>query len=78
MSRRSCLKVNADKKSNIMLLNREEGLEYEVRMDGIQLEHVTEFIYLVCVLDEPGTYYAACLGSAASERKVILPKSSNE
>ena len=29
-----------------------EGLECEVRVDGIYLEHVLEFKYLECVLDE--------------------------
>ena len=33
-----------------MVLNEEEGLECEVHVDGIRLEHV-----LGCVLDESGT-----------------------
>ena len=36
----------------MMILNGEEGLECEVHVDGIRLEHVSEFIYLGCVLDE--------------------------
>ena len=52
--RRTGLKVNAGK-SKVMALNGEEGLECEVCVDGIQLEHVSEFQYLGCVLDESGT-----------------------
>ena len=54
MFRRRGLKVNAGK-SNVMVLNREEGLECGVHVDGIRLEHVLEFKYLGCVLDEAGT-----------------------
>ena len=36
------LKVNAGK-SKVMVLNREEGLQCEVHVDGIHLEHVSEF-----------------------------------
>ena len=52
--KRRGLKVNAGK-SKVMVLNGEEGLEYEVYVDGIRLEHVSEFKYLGCVLDESGT-----------------------
>ena len=38
-----------------MILNAEEGLDCEVHADGIRLEHVSEFNYLGCVLDESGT-----------------------
>ena len=48
--RRRGLKVNAGK-SKVMVLNGEEGLECEVHVDGIHLEHVSEFKYL----DESGT-----------------------
>ena len=51
MCRRRGLKVNADK-NKVMVLNGEEGLECEVNVDGIYLEHVSEFKYLGCVLDE--------------------------
>ena len=51
VSRRRGLKVNADK-NKVMVLNGEEGLECEVNVDGIYLEHVSEFKYLGCVLDE--------------------------
>ena len=40
--RRRRLKVNADK-SKMMVLNGEEGLECEIHVDGIHLEHVLEF-----------------------------------
>ena len=30
-------------------------MECEVSVDGVQLEHVSEFKYLGCVLDESGT-----------------------
>ena len=52
--RRRGLKVNAGK-SKVMMLGGEEGLECEVCIDKIHLEHVSEFKYLVCVLDESGT-----------------------
>ena len=48
------LKVNAGM-SKVMLMNGKEGLEYEVHIDGIRLEHVFEFKYFGCVLDEAGT-----------------------
>ena len=37
------------------MLSGEEGLECEVCMDRIRLEHVSEFKYFGCVLDESGT-----------------------
>ena len=57
--RRRGLKVNAGK-SKVMVLNGEEGLECEVHVDRIRLEHVSEFKYLGCVLDESGTDGAEC------------------
>ena len=47
------LKVNAGK-NKLMVLNGEEVLGCEVYVDGIRLEHVSEFKYLGCVLDESG------------------------
>ena len=38
------LKVN-EGMSEVMVLNGEEGLECEVHVDGIRLEHVSEFKY---------------------------------
>ena len=60
--RRRGLKVNAGK-SNVILLGREEGLEWEVCVKRICLKHVSEFKYLGCVLDEPGTCDADVVGS---------------
>ena len=40
------------------LLNEKEGLECESCVDGMRLEHVSEFKYLRCVLGESGTYEA--------------------
>ena len=45
--RRRRLKANAGK-SKVMILNGEEGVECEVRVDGICLDHVSEFKYLGC------------------------------
>ena len=45
------MKVNAGK-SKVMVLNVEEGLECEVHVDGIRLEQVSEFKYLVQVQTE--------------------------
>ena len=41
--RRRGLKVNADK-SNVMVLNGEESLEYEIYVNRIHLRHFLEFI----------------------------------
>ena len=49
--KRRGVKVNASK-SKVMVLIGEEGLECEVCVDRIRLEHVSEFKYLGCVLDE--------------------------
>ena len=38
------------------------GLECEVYVDGIRLEHISEFKYFGCVLDESGTDEAECSG----------------
>ena len=48
--RRRGLKVNADK-SKVRVQNGEDGLECEVHVDGIHLEHVSEFKYFGCILD---------------------------
>ena len=42
----------------------------EVCVDGIHLEHVSEFKYLGCVLDESGTDKAECSRKVVSMRKV--------
>ena len=41
--RRGSLKVNAGK-SKVMLLNGKEGLECEVNVEGMQLEHLSDLI----------------------------------
>ena len=51
--RRRGLRVNAAK-SKVMVLSGKEGLECEVHIEGICLEHVSEFEYLGCALDESG------------------------
>ena len=53
MYKRRGIKVNVGK-SKAMLLNGKEGLECEARVDEMQLEHVSEFKYLECVLDAWG------------------------
>ena len=52
-----------------MILNGEEGLECEVYVDGISLEHISEFKYLECVLDESRTD-EECSRKLASGRRV--------
>ena len=46
--RRKGMKVN-EGKSKVMVLHGKEGLECEVYLDRIYLEHVLEFKYLGCV-----------------------------
>ena len=53
-----------------MVLNGEEGLECEVHVDGIHLEHVSEFKYLGCVLDKSGTDGAECCRKVVGGRRV--------
>ena len=69
MCRRRGLKVNAGK-GKVMGLDGEEGLECEVHIDWIHLEHVSEFKYLCCVLDESVTDGAECSRKVANGRKV--------
>ena len=52
--RRRRLKVNAGK-SKVIVRNGEEGLECKIHVDGIRLEHISEFKYMGCVLGESGT-----------------------
>ena len=68
--RRRGRKVNADK-SKVMVLNGEEGLEYEVCVDRIRLEPVSVLKYLGCVLDELGTDRAECSMKVESGRRVV-------
>ena len=52
------------------MLSGEEGLECDVHVDGIRLEHVSEFKYLECVLEESGTDLVECSRKVVSGRKV--------
>ena len=45
-------------------------MECQVCVDGMRLEHVSEFKYLECVLDESGTDEADCRRMVASGRRV--------
>ena len=45
-------------------------MELEVCVDGMQLEHVSEFKYLVCVLYNSGTDKAVCYRKVESGRRV--------
>ena len=56
-----------------MVLNGEEGLECEIHVDRILLEHVSEFKYLWCVLDESGTDGTKCSSKVANGRRVAGP-----
>ena len=51
--RRRGLKFNAGKRKG-MVMNEEEGLECEVHVDAVRLEHVLEFKYLGWALNEAG------------------------
>ena len=66
--RRRGLKVNADE-TKVMVLNEEEGLECEVLVEEMRLEHVSKFKYLGYDLDESGIDEAECYRNMASERK---------
>ena len=61
-------KVNVGK-SNVMVMNREKGMECEVHVHRIRLEHVSKLKYLRCVLDEASTDGAEC-NKVASGRRV--------
>ena len=68
--RRRGLKVGAGK-SKVMVMNGEEGLECEVHIDVVRLEHVSKFKYLVCVSDEAGTDGAKFNRKVGSLRRVV-------
>ena len=65
--RRERMKVNAGN-IKVMVPNGEEGVEFEVHVDEIRIEHVSEFKYLVYVLEESGTDGAECSIKVASGR----------
>ena len=64
------LKVNASK-SKVMVMNGKEGLEYEVHIDGVHLEHVSKFKYLGCILYESSRDGAKCSRKVTSGRRII-------
>ena len=51
-----------------MILNGKEGLEWEVHVDGVRLDQVSELKYLGCVLEESGIDGAECSRKVASGR----------
>ena len=51
-------------------MSQQYGEECEVHIDGIHLEHVSEFKYLGCALDESGKDGAVYNRKVASERRV--------
>ena len=63
--RRRGLKINAGK-SKVIALNGEGELECEVCVDGKELEHVSEFKYLGCVLDEAVSHGKRVAGAIRS------------
>ena len=67
------MKVNAYK-SKVMVLNGEDRLECEVHVDRILLEHISEFKYLGCVLDESGIDGAECCWKVASGSRVAVAR----
>ena len=67
--RRRGLKVNAGK-SKVLVLNGEEGLECELHVNWVHLEHVSKFKYLKCVLDESSTDGAECSKKVVSGKRV--------
>ena len=69
MCRRRGLKFNTNKNKATML-NEEEELECQLQADRMQLEHVSEFKYSGCVLDESGTEDPGCRRKVASGRRV--------
>ena len=69
VSTRRGLMINAGK-SKVMILSGEERLEFEFHVDGIHLEHASEFKYLGCLLDESGIDGAECNRKVASGRRV--------
>ena len=67
--RRRGLKVNAGR-GKVMLLGGEEGMKCEVFVDGTHLEHLWEFKYLGCILDETDTDEAEYCRKVARGTKV--------
>ena len=63
------MKVNAGKSK---VMKGEKGLKCEVYVDGIRLEHVSEFNYLGCVLDESCTDGAECSRKVAGAIRSLV------
>ena len=59
------------KSMQVILLGGEEGLECEVHVDRIRLEHVLVFKYLGCVLDESDTDEVGYSRMVVSRRRVV-------
>ena len=57
-----------------MVLNGEEGLECEVHVNWVHLEHVFEFKFLGCVYYKVGTDGTECSRKVASGRRVAGAK----
>ena len=53
-----------------MVINGVQGLKCEVHIDRVHLEHVSEFKYLGCVLDEVSTHGTEYCRKVASRRRV--------
>ena len=53
-----------------MVLNVEEGLECEVHVDEICLEHILEFKYLGCVIHKSGKDGKECSRKVARGRRI--------
>ena len=63
------LKINANK-TKATVTGGEEGLECEVYVDGINLQHITEFKCLGCISDESSTGEAECRRNVVSGSRV--------
>ena len=61
--------VNVDK-IKVVAMNGEEGLKCGVLVDGMRLQHISEFKYFRLVLDESGTDGVECSMKVASYRMV--------
>ena len=59
-----------------MVLGGEEELRCDICVDGIHLEHVSEFKYLGCVLHKSGTDEAECSRKVAfAIRSLVMARS---
>ena len=64
------MKCIREEVSKSMLLGREEGFWCEIHVDGTQLEQISEFKYLGCVLNKSGTDDVECCRKVACRWKV--------